>query len=270
MIEKTEVVFPKQGSEPHGPAYQQIRKVARLGNIKVTARESLSPSRMECNEDTTDVNDTGNIAFRDHLAYEAQSIPQHLQKLYIDSCKAQGLTQANRNQLAEFLHQNADAFARSSDDLGHVTTVKHRIHTGDAAPIKQAPRRIPLHKKQIVQEEIEKMLQRRVIESCDGPWASPIVFVSKKDGSARLCVDYRRLNDVTKKGAYPLPRIQDNLDALWGSTYFSTLDLLSGFRQVAMDPADADRTAFTVGVGGLYCFRTMPFGLSNAQPLLNA
>ena len=139
IIEKTEVVFPKQGPEPHGPAYQQIRKVARLGNIEVTARESLTPSQMEYNEETTDVNDAGDIASSDHLAYEAQSIPQHLQKLYIDSCKARRLTQTNRNQLAEFLHQNADVFARSSDDLGHVTTVKHCIDTGDAAPIKQAP-----------------------------------------------------------------------------------------------------------------------------------
>ena len=138
MIEKTEVVFPKQGLEPHGPAYQQIRKVARLGNIEVTARKSLTPSRMEYNEETTDVNDTGDIASSDHLAYEAQFIPHHLQKLYIDSCKARGLSQTNRNQLAEFLRQNADVFARSSHDLGHVTTVKHRIDTGDAAPIKQA------------------------------------------------------------------------------------------------------------------------------------
>ena len=78
MIEKTEVVFPKQGPEPHGPAYQQMRKVARLGNTEVMARESLTPSQMEYNEETTDVNDTGDIASSDHLAYEAQSIPQHL------------------------------------------------------------------------------------------------------------------------------------------------------------------------------------------------
>ena len=108
------------------------------------------------------------------------------------------------------------------------------------------------------------MLQRGVIEPCDGPWASPIVLVSKKDGLTRFCVDYCHLNDVTKKDAYHLPRIQDNLDALRGSTYFSTLHLLSGFWQVAMDPADAGKTAFTVGGAGLYCFRTMPFGLSNA------
>ena len=111
------------------------------------------------------------------------------------------------------------------------------------------------------------MLQRRVIEPCDGPWASPIVLVSKKDGSTRFWVDYHRLNDVTKKDAYPLSRIQDNLDALQGSTYFSPLDLLSGFWQVAMDPADADKTAFTVGGGGLYHFKTMLFGLSNAPAI---
>ena len=167
MIEKTEVLFPKQGPEPHGPVCRQIRKVARLGNTEVTAREGLTPSRMEYNGETIDVNDTGDIASSDHLAHEAQSIPHHLQKLYIDSCKAQGLTQTNRNQLAGFLHQNADVFVRASDNLGHVTTVKHRIDTGDVFPIKQAPRTIPLHRKQTVQEEIEKMLQRGVIEPCN-------------------------------------------------------------------------------------------------------
>ena len=118
--------------------------------------------------------------------------------------------------------------------------------------------------KKVVQEEVDKMLHRGVIEPSDGPWASPIVLVTKKDGSTRFCVNFRRLNEATKKDAYLLPRIEDNLDTLQGAKYYSTLDLIYGFWQVEMAPEDRDKTAFTVGGGGLYRFLTMPFGLCNA------
>ena len=140
----------------------------------------------------------------------------------------------------------------------------HPIDTGTAEPIKQAPRRVPIHRKELVQEMIDSMLKRNIITPCTGPWSSPIVLVGKKDRTTRFCVDYRKLNDVTKKDAYPLPRIEDNLDALQGSKWFSTLDLISGYWQVQMDPKDKEKTAFTVGGGGLFQYETMPFGLCNA------
>ena len=83
-------------------------------------------------------------------------------------------------------------------------------------------------------------------------------------GQRGFFVDFRRLNDVTRKDAYPLPRIEENLDTLQGAQYYSTLDLISGFWQVEVDPKDRDKTAFTVGGGGLFRYLTMPFGLCNA------
>ncbi|GFV97088.1 hypothetical protein TNCV_3526741 [Trichonephila clavipes] len=107
------------------------------------------------------------------------------------------------------------------------------------------------------------MKNNDVIEPSSNPWASPIVLVRKKDGSTRFCVDYRRLNDITKKDSCPLPRIDDTLDTLASNTWFSTLDLKSGYWQVELHPDDKKKTAFTTGQG-LWQFKVMPFDLCNA------
>lgn len=107
------------------------------------------------------------------------------------------------------------------------------------------------------------MLAQGVIEPSDSPWASPIVLVTKKDKTTRFCVDYRRLNNVTRKYAYPLPNITDSLDALGGSQFFCTLDLASAYWQVEMDEKDKEKTAF-VTHKGLFSFNVMSLGLTNA------
>ena len=94
-------------------------------------------------------------------------------------------------------------------------------------------------------------------------WVSPIVLVPKKDGTTRFCVDYRRLNQVTRKDVYPLPRIDDIIDTLAQAKCFSTLDLSAGYWQVALDTESQSKTAFTTHCG-LYEFTRMPFGLCNA------
>ena len=188
-------------------------------------------------------------------------IPEHLTGLYESSeCLLNGDQRLAFKQLL-INHQNV--FAKSKSDLGITSTIQHHINTGDAAPIKQAARRLPLTKHQIVKDEVNKMLENGIIQPSTSPWASPIVLCTKKDGSVRFCIDYRRLNAVTHKDSYPLPRIDDSLDALRGSKWFSTLDLQSGFWQVQMKESDAEKTAFVTS-GGLYQFCVMPFGLCNA------
>ncbi|GFX31606.1 retrovirus-related Pol polyprotein from transposon 17.6 [Trichonephila clavipes] len=117
------------------------------------------------------------------------------------------------------------------------------------------------------EEEVQKLIKDKkdndVIEPSSSSWASPIVLVRKKDGSTRFCVDHRQLNDVTKKDSYPLPRIDDTLDTLASNTWFSTLDLKSGYWQVEPHPDHKEKTAFTMGQG-LWQFKVMPFGLCNA------
>ena len=107
------------------------------------------------------------------------------------------------------------------------------------------------------------MLVKGVIEPSSSPSSAPVILVKKKDGSIRFCVDYRKLNNVTVKDSYPLPKIEDCLDALSGSQWFSTGDMASGYWQVEMQEEDKEKTAFSTG-SGLYQFTVMPFGLCNA------
>lgn len=166
-------------------------------------------------------------------------------------------------QVQQLVTENLDIFSKDSAMFGRTDLVKHKIELTDEHPIKQPHRRLPLVKMREMDSMVEEMLSKNVIEPSDSPWASPVVLVQKKDGSRRFCVDYRRLNEITIKDSFPLPRIDDTLLALSGSKWYSTLDLQSGFWQVEMDPKDKQKTAFTTGTG-LYHFNVMPFGLCNA------
>jgi hypothetical protein len=121
-------------------------------------------------------------------------------------------------------------------------------------------------------EEIQRMLKQDLIEKAKSEWASSVVLVRKKNGKLRFCVDYRQLNQVTRKDLYPLPRIDDMLDALGHASWFTSLDLASGYWQVEVDPKDRDKTTFITQFG-TYQFIVMPFGLCNApvtfQRLMN-
>ncbi|CAG2194873.1 unnamed protein product [Mytilus edulis] len=168
-------------------------------------------------------------------------------------------------QMKGVLKRQADAFANSKNELGITDLIKHKNKYRDATPIKQNPRRLPLAKQEVADREVQRMLDIGVIEPSISPWSSPIVLVPKKNDptSVRFCIDYRRINNLTKKDCFPLPRIEDCLDALRGAKFYSTFDLQSGYWQVQMDPADKEKTAF-VTKRGLFQFRCMPFGLCNA------
>ncbi|POM59836.1 putative Transposase [Phytophthora palmivora] len=139
----------------------------------------------------------------------------------------------------------------------------HHIDTGTTAPVMLKRRRQAQAEDAVVEENVVKMLQAGVIEEGNGAWGFPVVLVRKKDGEVRFCVDYRALNRVTKKDVYPLPRIDETLDALGGAPLFTTLDLKAGYWQIEVAPDDRDKTAFTTKKG-LYRFIRMPFGLMNA------
>ncbi len=137
-----------------------------------------------------------------------------------------------RNTSKTTLIKHSDVFAKSPNDLGRTSVLKHKIDTGNSAPIRQRPRRPPIAFDKEEEKIIESQLTAGVIRESKSPWASPLVYVRKKDGTARPCVDYRKLNELTKFDAFPLPNMSDCLDSLGDAGLFSSIDLQAGYWQL--------------------------------------
>lgn len=171
------------------------------------------------------------------------------------------LSGGEKLQLKKFLEEE---FKSETTSLGKTNLVEHVIDTGDAAPIKQRYYPLSPARQALVQEELDKMLELGVVIPSKSPWSSPIILIDKPDGSKRFCVDFRKVNAVTKRDAYPLPKVTTILDRLRDAQYLSTLDVKSAYWQIPLSKDSQEKTAFTVPGRGLYHFTTMPFGLHNA------
>lgn len=173
------------------------------------------------------------------------------------------LPQTEQERARGLLRQYASVFSASESDLGCTSLLSHDIPLIDDRPIRQRFRRIPPSDYEAVRAHIRQLLDSQVIQESCSPFASPIVLVKKKDGSLRMCVDYRQLNNRTCKDAFPLPRIEETLDSLSGAQWFSTIDLSSGYHQIPVTESDRPKTTFCTPFG-LFEFNRMPFGLCNA------
>lgn len=182
-----------------------------------------------------------------------------LSRIYEDPLATAEETEAIRKLVAE----NADVFAWSDDQMGCTGILKHRIVLTTDVPTAQPYRRFPPSQLKEVRNHLDSLLAQDIISPSTSPYAAPIVLVRKKSGELCMCCDYRRLNDITRKDAFPIPRMEECIDALEGSKYFSTLDLASGYHQVEMAEEDRQKTAFTTPFG-LYEWNCLPFGLANA------
>ena len=194
-------------------------------------------------------------------SYTDVPIPSHLTELYNHSIQDKDVPE--QIAIKKLLIEYQDIFSQDEYDIGFTSLVEHAIDTGDARPIKQAPRKVPLAFRNDEAKAILQLLSQGLVRPSTSPWASPIVLVRKKSGETRTCVDYRKVNEVTVKDAYPLPRTQDCFDAVAGASHFSTLDFTCAYHQVGIKSEDIPKTAFCSKYG-LFEWLKMPFGLTNS------
>ena len=197
------------------------------------------------------------------LARDNSGRAERIRSLFADN----GAPAEYKEQLLQLLIQQNQVFGLEETERGETDLVQLHIDTGTTPPLRQRARRMPFAARKEVARQLQLMQDTGVIEASASPWASPVVLVRKKDGSHRFCIDYRRLNEVTRLDSYPLPWIDDLLDQLDQARYFTTLDLASGYWQIRVHKDSVPKTAF-ITPQGLYEFRVMPFGLTNAPSTL--
>ena len=173
------------------------------------------------------------------------------------------LNDVEKVQLHQLLTKYSDIFATHPHDLGRTHLASHKILVDHSVPIKQRPYCVLHAHKQDVTDHVHDMSDHHLIRPSQSPWSSPVIIVPKKDGGTRFVVDYRKLNSLTKKDSYHLPRIDDTLDCLGGAAYFSVVNFCSGYFHIPLDDDSKQYTAFSTQ-DGPFEFEVMPFGLCNA------
>lgn len=203
--------------------------------------------------------------FQNSSGGELTPLPESLKAMLDD---IEDITVDQREKVEELIREFQDVFTVPGGNLGRTDAIKHRIVTTKLEPVKVPPRRLGWAKWDAANKEIDKLLEQDVIEESNSPYNAPLILIPKKDGvSHRLVLDYRQLNSVTVKDAYSLPRIDDILDSLGGASWFSCLDLDSGFFQVEIEKADRYKTAFSLPGRNHFQFKVLPMGMSNSPAL---
>lgn len=207
--------------------------------------------------------------FEVHNFYNENKQPEDITTERIESLiRTNHLSKLEKQKLLETLEKHNKVIPRDNEKLTATTRIKHKINTTDDNPIYTKTYRYPHAHKITVKEQIDDMLENGIITHSESPWNAPIWVVPKKSDASgkrkfRVVIDYRKLNDKTIDDRHPIPQIEDILDNLGRSCYFTTLDLKSGFHQIELDEKSRQKTAFSTDLGH-YEFLRMPFGLKNA------
>ena len=163
------------------------------------------------------------------------------------------------------IYENQEVFSLYDGDLGYCNKLKHSIPTTTNKPVYLPHRQIPIQLQSEVRKCLDAWLKAGIIRPSKSPYASQVVIVCKKTGEIRLCVDFRKLNAISIRDSFPLPRIEEALQAVQAAIWFSSFDLAQGYLQMAMEEEDIQKTAFRAGSSGLYEFTRMLFGLTNTS-----
>lgn len=167
------------------------------------------------------------------------------------------------NRLIEIAQKHKNVFMADKWDIGCTGLIEHRIKT-NGGPINIKPRRQPVNLEEKINDAIKNLENNDIIRKCNSPWNTPLVCVWKKDKKdIRLCLDFRQLNQITERQAFPMPNVEEILDTLYGSKYFSSIDLGNAYYQVRLDKESQEKTAFSTKEGQ-FCFNRMPFGIAAA------
>ena len=174
------------------------------------------------------------------------------------------LSPSQQKQFLELIYDHQGVFSLCDEDLGLCDCLKHTIPTTTMKPVYLPHHTIPVQLQTEVHKCLDTWLKQGIIRPSQSLYTSQVVIVRKKTGEICLCIDFRALNAVTLHDSFPLPHIEEALQAVKSAMCFTSIDLAQGYLQLAMDEADIHKTAFCAGSSGLYEFTCMPFGLSNA------
>ena len=174
------------------------------------------------------------------------------------------LTKEQQARMIDIIYDHQEVFSLYDGDLGYCDALKHSIPTTTDKPVYLPHRQIPVQLQSEVCKCLDNWLKQGIIRPSKSPYASQVVIVRKKTGEIRLCIDFRKLNAISIHDSFPLPRVEEALQAVQAAIWFSSFDLAQGYLQMAMEESDIPKTAFCAGSSGLYEFTRMPFGLTNA------
>ena len=249
-----------------------LKETPRVANGIITPRKQMTLQVANLTERTIIIHLNQPIAVMSPMNQSQINMIQHGTSPSIEGARPTSIgeepdlsnTDLNENQkeqIKELIRIFSDVF---SDQTGRTTKLQHQINLlPGSRPYNSPPFRYAPARRQVIEDNLKEMADQGIISPSQSPWAAPVILAPKKDGSLRFCIDYRKLNAMTVRDAYPIPRIDDTLDSLQEAKFVSTLDLRSGYWQVEMERNSRDKTAF-VTHKGLFQFNVMPFGLTNA------
>lgn len=180
----------------------------------------------------------------------------------------EGLDEEQKEKLRQVIYEYRDRFAEDRFDLGVYALDFPAIRVKDDQPVHCQPRRFPPEKREAIENEVRALLKAGIIRECDTPYSNPVCLVRKPDGSWRMCLDLRRLNEKVIRDQFPLPDLTSCLDAMSGMTYFSSMDLCQGFLQLSLLPEDQEKTGFRTESGS-YCYTRLVFGCANSPAIFS-